>query len=181
MKKKRILKLQDIQGYIAHKPIVICRKERYYIKTVNPMLETVELIPVETDKGLLSCHEVIKNIKPLLRPLSDIYREITHEDKIEIPIVELAKIEFPEEKWEFHSKESKFYSVLKSPCAMSDAFLCVRYCTKRHCIIVSSPDSYGNPVTKQYQILDYMHSRFIDYRNLINTGMAFDINSYKQL
>ncbi|MCL2650296.1 MAG: hypothetical protein FWD60_04615, partial [Candidatus Azobacteroides sp.] len=110
--------------------------------------------------------------KPILRPLSDLYRTITHNGKEIVPIVELAKISFPNCEWEknknIDSAESKngtfFYDYYKG--------FYYRY------------KGGISDVYNQYQLFDYLHELKIDYRGLIESGLAVSVydledNPYK--
>ena len=109
------------------------------------------------------------NYKPILRPLSDLCKPIIHNGKKEVSIVELAKIAFPELLWEFnHSRAWSGTSAHELVYnGIEKAFVAWKLGFK-----ISVPN--------QYQLFDYLHSRFIDYRGLIDAGLAISVYDLEQ-
>jgi hypothetical protein len=100
--------------------------------------------------------------KPVLRPMSDLYREITERDynngKPFVPIFELAKIKYPE--------FTRFSAI---GLGANEVF-------------VSSSDS---PITGWYEYdnenlsigeFDLLHRLHFDYRGLIDDGLAINVH-----
>ncbi|MDR2207144.1 MAG: hypothetical protein LBE36_13430 [Flavobacteriaceae bacterium] len=83
----------------------------------------------------------------ILRPLSDLYKPIQHNGKEEIPIVECGKI------CGFYGDGNELFNLEE---------LLIKYATRIETII---------------ETFDYLHSRFIDYRGLIEVGLAIDLNT----
>ena len=111
------------------------------------------------------------NLRPILRPESDMYRTITHNGEEIIPIVELARIAFPERKWKTEI----------NVIAMDDGYTHFGYCENG---FYARFDEDIEDVTCQYQLFDCMNSLLIDYRGLIDAGLAvsvydLDTNPYK--
>ena len=140
---ERKLELKDIAGYLPYKPCFInnlsSNKNYYY--------------------GYSNVIELINYFTISLRPLSDLYRTITHDGKEIVPIVELAKIEGCGEDEIKYNKDTFGF-----------------YCC----------DEEGNWLTvyNQYQLFDYLHYLKIDYRGLIESGLAISVydledNPYK--
>jgi len=107
--------------------------------------------------------------KPILRPISDLYRTITHNGKEIIPIVELAKIAEPKQAWEFKEEVAvceHLISFIYDERKEVQAFCLLNYDLEIPCFVCN-----------QYQLFDYMNELKIDYRNLIGAGLAIDCNT----
>jgi len=123
--------------------------------------------------GSVSCiiyEEEVLTYKPILRPLSDLYRTITHNGKEIVPIVELAKICIPHREWMFG--DGLAVTVEKDFGLMYDA----RKHAKGFVLIDDVAGAIGF-VFNQYQLFDYLHELKIDYRGLIDAGLAVDVNT----
>ena len=106
------------------------------------------------------------NYKPILHPISDLYRTITHNGKEIVLILELAKIAYPNfqmEDW-----------ILPENCTSA-------YHTKKKISFWYSKNSgFDNDCVyseNQYQLFDYLHELKVDYRGLIDSGLAIDVNT----
>jgi hypothetical protein len=119
----------------------------------------------------------LSNFKPILRPKSDLYKPIIHNGEEIVPIVELARIAFPDEEWRLNpyeeeavcGRENFYYYEAES------AFLSV-FTVNGHIV--------SNRIKNQYQLFDYLHELKIDYRGLIDAGLAVSVydlseNPYK--
>ena len=168
---KRKLELKDIAGYLPYRLHCInCDDiiEIIEFDNVGNLMRGIDLQDeAEDDEWVAS-----QQYKSILRPLSDLYRTITHDGKEIVPIVDLAKISFPNCEWEkdknIDSAKSKngifFYDCYKGfyyryKCGISDVY-------------------------NQYQLFDYLHELKIDYRGLIDAGLAVSVydledNPYK--
>lgn len=124
--------------------------------------------------GLLSVDYYIKNnadVKPILRPLSDLYKTITHKGKEIIPIVELANLSFC-----FDGRNNCW--VLNGHYAEYDTgydYIKFCYSDSRNCF-----DSTRGTIRNQYQLFDYLNELKIDYRGLIDAGLAIDANTLNE-
>ena len=104
-------------------------------------------------------HHHIELIMPILRPLSDLYNPIQHNGKEIVPAAKILSnySSTPENQYKFSGNEYKvglFYFITQG-VDMSD-----------------------------YEIFDYLHKLKIDYRNLIDDGLAISVydlenNPYK--
>lgn len=140
---KRELTLADVVGYLPHR--LVCR---------HPEGRTTVWVGI---KGF-QYPEMPDIGKPVLRPMSDLYREITEQGynngKPFVPIFEMAKIKYPE------------------------------FTRFTHCdldaneVLMSSSDS---PITGWYEYddenlsigeFDLLHRLHFDYRGLIDAGSA---------
>ena len=86
--------------------------------------------------------------KPVLRPRSDMYRIITHNGKEIQPI---AVLEFMSNTWDFGE----------------DSFSCD----------TEYDMSFCHQLSKAPEYIDYLNSLFIDYRGLLDAGLAIDANT----
>jgi hypothetical protein len=102
---------------------------------------------------------------PILKPISDLYEPL--EDGT-VPIVELAKIAFPNHKWELWNN----IAITKWRGLINGKFSYVQ----SENYFMTTLDS---PVKNQIQLFDYLNEHHFDYKNLINRGLAIDINTIK--
>ena len=153
---ERKLELKDIAGYLP-----------YELKVIEYVFSEIHTIKLDIIKNLF-----LDRVKPILRPLPDLYKEITNNGSEQfIPIVELAKIAFPNIKWKlasgmcvnenleaFEFDEGYFYSECRNVKNIA--------------------------VHSQYQLFDKLHEWKIDYRGLIDACLAVSVydlseNPYK--
>jgi hypothetical protein len=161
------LEFKDVSGYLPYD--LACVNEDGYIEEIHEFNygELLRYInPTETD-----ITDYV--MKPVLRPLSDLCKTITHNGKEIVPIVECAKIAYGED-FKFQLNESKDNAVFigngdnihfyYSKKAGSFAALRVR------------KDEWL-PIQNQVSLFDYLHELKIDYRGLIDGGLAIDANT----
>ena len=133
----------------------------------NKIKYSIELIQKAEDLAFINCGSyTISQLTPILRPISDLYKTITHNGKEIVPIVELAKIHRPEYKWFFDETHA--------------------YCDRERFLYFNgfNVDSMNVKVCNQYKLFDYLHELKIDYRGLIDAGLAVSVynlyeNPYK--
>ena len=115
--------------------------------------------------------------KPILRPMSDLYVEITergyNDGKPFIPIVELANLLGSPEvyQWELHSdgrcafssKAMEYFRWLE----VEKSFL--HSLSYRH-------DYSGYDICNQHEMYDLLHRLHFDYRGLIDAGLAVSVH-----
>lgn len=149
---KRELTLTDIAGYLEH-----------------PLLG-------EHPSGAICWIDVefvakygiaLAGYKPVLRPMSDLYKEITDKDynngKPFVPIVELAKARHPNfNQYIFYDTELFVFYSMHSECG--DYSECYDYCEDRLSIAE----------------LDLLHRLHFDYRGLIDAGLAVSVHDLKR-
>jgi hypothetical protein len=110
--------------------------------------------------------------KPILRPLSDLYKPTTHNGKEIIPIVECTKIAFPNiSGFEYNTSEQICYLE-----GTHFGILQFRYENGFLASLIDSESQYWK-VENQYQLFDFLHELKIDYRGLIDAGLAIDCNT----
>jgi hypothetical protein len=159
----RKLELKDICSYLPHglyvlyktkqhKCVSLCRRESEYFVGIERVRNGY--------KSNNIC--VIETIKPILRPLSDLYETIIHNGKEIIPIVELAKIHNPNLEWK-HNQATALNQLYEFGYDYDFGFFC--YFQDEKCYIYN-----------QYQLFDFLHELKIDYRGLIDAGLAIYVN-----
>jgi hypothetical protein len=154
---KRKLEIFEIAGYL---PYVL---KGYFFKNID--LVTGIDVEHKIISSLNNGNVEMKNFKPILRPLSDLYCTLTHNGKETVPIVECAKTVHNFE-WELHGK----WVILDKECIR------FTYDEYRKCFRVYYREE-DRPVQNQYQLFDYLHELKIDYRGLIDAGLAIDCNT----
>jgi hypothetical protein len=125
----------------------------------------------------------ISFVRPILRPLSDLCRPISHNGKEIIPIVELAKIAEPNYVWKINKKMAIREIVYET---WTDKVYFGYTGLHRYFKFTERDDRYFYSVYKddnmeyipdQIPLFDYLHELKIDYRGLIDAGLAIDANT----
>ena len=104
------------------------------------------------------------NVKPILRPLSDLYKNIDINGENIIPVIELANINFPRhawvivDKWQFIKTKAGGYTF-----EWDDGYECWLF----------DGSSQMNQVALHYKLLEW----HFDVFGLIEKGLATDINT----
>ncbi|MDR2293346.1 MAG: hypothetical protein LBE11_07740, partial [Prevotellaceae bacterium] len=123
---------------------------------------------------------------PVLRPLSDLYRTITHKGEEIVPIVEMAQLIFPVKgTWRFENGHAAFRDNYDEPTRpgwryefyfLSGTFFLE--CFELNISKSSDPKEldYNMKIMEQYKLFDFMNELKIDYRGLIDAGLAIDYN-----
>lgn len=142
------------------------------LKFVVPALnnKTITASVVNIDLGYIECCEYgvresysIKFLKPILRPLSDLYKEIDGK----VGIVELAKIRYSFLDWKL---EKLGFSSAKDRYGNYHTF----EFDKGYYIFLK--DSSADCVS-QLECFEYLFSNRYDIYGLIDKGLAIDLNS----
>ena len=170
------IELKDVVGYLPY---------GLYCLNCDDMIEEIDLYNVnnlirgldlqdETEYNELAASQ---QYKPVLRPLDDLYRTITHNGKKIIPIVELAKLSLPGYEW---TLEDTMFAIAN--IGGNNARFKYSENSKSFFVYYNSIEVSNN----QYKLFDFLHELKIDYRGLIDEGLAVDantleINPYKQL
>lgn len=184
----RKLELKDIVGYLPYRLQGLCRGE------VIPFIISTHY---NCDLVVEHCLNSMSDIKPLLRPISDLTKPIVvkgyNDDKAFVPIVALAETAYKEVFDGYVTNESVLKEIEPNPKSdgsyMIDNFsfkdgmfemLDYGEVIKRNkkdeepfVEIVHTPLNQCN----YYDLLDQWH---FDYRNLIGEGLAIDINTLNQ-
>ena len=155
----RTLELKDNAGYLPYGLKVLIKRDDNIIGTV--IGETNDYMRVFGEDAE-DYFEESDEMLPILRPPSDLYRTITHNGKEIVPIVELAKINDPALRWKLHGR----YSANAMLTGMIVYFMFSNG---------SFNYSYRSCVN-QVPLFDFLHELKIDYRGLIDAGLAIDVN-----
>jgi hypothetical protein len=176
---KRELTLTDIAGYLPYGLKLLDRKRG--MTTVWEWQsaaccdwngeEKVEMISGE------KYSEELVMASPILRPMSDLYKEITDKDynggEPFVPIVELANLlgESKIYQWKLHSD---------GRCAFSpEAMDYFRWLEEEKSFIHSlsyCEFSTGYVIFNQHEMYDLLHRLHFDYRGLIPVGLAVSVH-----
>jgi hypothetical protein len=163
----RKLEEKDFVGYIPNSVYL------HYLKNDEFEIRLIVLFDrnagyFQTDMCLFRDIVYEKHLpKLVLRPLSDLYRTITHNGKDIVPMVELAKI---------------CSNIYFENCYLSNGREVVKakyaefWYNKNACAFRITSEEI-NYVNNQYQLFDYLHELKIDYRGLIDSGLAIDANT----
>ena len=162
---ERKLELKDICGYLPNGLWCYYDTEDMSIQELGGFSPEYWL-----DKFGYEIECIDDEIKPILRPLSDLNKPIIHNGKEEVPIVELIKIAGLVKEMETESFRFGY-------CAVMKGFYYHSYTMDKGCYSCFD-------ISNQYLLFDYLHSRFIDYRGLIDAGLAVSVydlenNPYK--
>jgi len=162
---KEKLDIKDIYGYLPY-GLQVLRPDCITILNVHGILGT--LIQHKEDNNIT--YSSLGGCKLILRPLSDLYKTISHNGKEIYPIVECAKIAYPKHE-NFKAANKKAFLLqgtiyLYEFMFRENSFVCRRYNTEEWCI-----------VPNQNLLFDYLHELKIDYRSLIDSGLAIDVNT----
>jgi beta-mannanase len=176
---ERKLELKDICGYLPYRLNI-----KYYKSDIIICVQYLGLY--SEDIEYYDCNGASYNqyyATPILRPLSDLYRRITHNGKEIIPMVELAKIAEPNYVWKINKKmaiREIIYETWTDKIYFGYTGL-HRYfkSTKRDGRYFYSmyQDDNVEYIPDQIPLFDYLHELKIDYRGLIDSGLAIDANN----
>ena len=157
------LELKDICGYIPYG-----FKYLYEGNTIGD----VRIQDYKTTIDSPLCLNFI--IKPLLRPMSDITKEIIHEGERFVPIVELGHIIEPGGNWQVYRDGAGDLTEYGD-----DDVECVAHlCYSSACFGLSVGDDIESISTSDMiAFLDKLSEWMFDYRGLISAGLAIDVNT----
>lgn len=166
---RRLLELKDIAGYLPHGLRVM--------NSVDMTIWTIDMLSTEVDysTSILPTYH-FTHVKPILRPMSDLTKEITHQGEKFVPLVKLAGILRPRFQWKLNEKGTG----------------CVDVESPRHTFWFDGNSFFTRvfipPFSKQLervviepcdQIIgfDKLTAWLFDYRGLIPAGLAVDANT----
>ena len=186
---ERKLELKDIAGYLPNRlqSIEIDDESCIYDLTKISLFQGIFKVGIcrQINNDFFDEGEIcIEETTPILRPLSDLYKTTTHDGKAIIPIVELAKIAFPNKKFELERDKCPIACIrnddgdIVSQFSYYEYFYFVEFSGYR-----TKPNMSIN-IKNQYKLFDYLNELKIDYRGLIDAGVAvsvydLDNNPYK--
>jgi hypothetical protein len=120
----------------------------------------------------------LKKVTPILRPLSDLYKTITHNGGKIIPIMELAKIAGKELnlQWVIDNGDIRVHGWEDDPDRFEYIF-CYSDIFKLIELNWSGKGSNIVHYADQWPLYEYLHELKIDHRGLIPAGLAIDCNT----
>jgi len=182
---ERELELRDLAGYLPHRLKVIETYDDDHAYDLTKVILFNGIFKV----GL--CEQIydnyferegefaLKKITPILRPIQDLYRTIIHNGKEIVPIVELAKM--AKTDWNENYKKIgvwKLNTRVILPRAEFDNLEFTYWIGGFEFKERTSEHSFSIWVIhNQYQLFDYLNGLKIDYRGLIDSGLAIDCNT----
>jgi hypothetical protein len=156
----RTLELKDICGYLP-----------YDLKYTNYHHNSIHDITITNGK-LQDVLDYGEFYKPVLRPLSDLYKLVTHNGKEITPLIECAKLSFPMiSNFNVNSTTKMCYAE-----GSHLGVLQFKYENGFIALLLGETSQYWI-VDNQYQLFDFLHELKIDYRGLIESGLAIDCNT----
>lgn len=166
----KTLELKDICGYLP-----------YGLKYTNEHLDNAEIIyeinPCDPNLAFINCGKfTIRQLVPILRPMSDLTKEITHREEKFVPLVELAKIALRDAIAKRYYNDVDF--VIKNDYVEIHGHYKFRYTHRgsfEMCRTISDFDELT--CLHQCEIFDKLDAWMFDYRGLISAGLAIDVNT----
>lgn len=152
----KTLELKDICGYLPYGLM-----QKHYNDVCSFTIAT------QSYMGKDVFHEIpIRFGKPILRPMSDLTKEIAHRGKKFVPMIELVKVSHPNipvYAW----RNPRHHTINGSRIWLIDAW------NDGNHIVVSVTDDVCVPLLCR----DLLDRLMFDYRGLISAGLAIDVNT----
>jgi hypothetical protein len=159
----RTLELKDICGYVPHGLKVLINDE---------VCDVLLTLGIRANKQNISTN--IENGKPILHPISNMYRTIIHKGEKIIPIVECAKRSIHGVEWNNTVHKSKIVEDDYYILSFRDGYK-YKFGYNKHGFWMEF-ENKKYPVI-QFPLFDYLNELKIDYRGLIESGLAIDVNT----
>lgn len=161
---ERKLKFKDIAGNIPFGLFIYQEKSHDMIK-VHTVLNNENMDDLSFGTSRYHYIHSSDGYKPILYPLDTIHKTITHNGKEIVPIVELANIAYP----------TMQFTIIED-------FTCIELGLRREFGWKNNGFVFNQCffVDNQYQLFDYLHELKIDYRGLIDAGLAIDVNTLNE-
>ena len=163
----KTLELKDICGYLP-----------YGLRIMRPPTNVpvvAELLDIRKDFTILGAGH-IDTYRAVLRPMSDLTKEITHRGEKFVPLVELAKIALRDAIAKRYYNDVDF--VIKNDYVEIHGHYKFRYTHRgsfEMCRTISDFDELT--CLHQCEIFDKLDAWMFDYRGLISAGLAIDVNT----
>jgi hypothetical protein len=168
------LKLKDINNYVPYKLNIARNDDVVEIKHVGA-IKTLTFLTVR-DTSMYS----IDGWKPVLRPVSDLHKKITHNGEEFVPILKLAKLSHPNYAM-LNLRNELNFAAWEDWDGIEHTFM-YNHVTYAFFTVVNCNEDYDEYVEtrNQMQLFDYLNELKIDYRGLIDAGLAIDANTLKE-
>lgn len=115
----------------------------------------------------------LPDIKPILRPISDLKNKITYKGKTFVPLIELADIYHPYHHW-YIDKGEVFCDDWNIDTGAYFMFDYGQFYLYENCGIGMKEN------VSQIELFDKLNEWLFDYRGLINSGLAVDVNTLEK-
>jgi hypothetical protein len=176
MKMMKVLELKDICGYLPYELAFKSKKTENLLNCYSmSKIFGYDFKVIKTESQCFAYNYDLSEFIPVLRPISDLYKTITHNGKEIVPIVELAKIAT---RLDFTPRENK--SAIFSDGVYTNQYFGFSK-TGSFFRLIDVNDGYDSTeniaVDNQYKLFDYLHELKIDYRGLIESGLAINANT----
>jgi hypothetical protein len=194
------LQFKHIAGYLPYKLNITRNDDAVEIKHVNAT-KTLTFLTVEDTSmyGINGWKPALYGIngwKPALRPVSDLYKKIIHNGEEITPLLKLAHI-VTDLEWRLleDTSDENSDNVLTPPYAtfggekhgnavvITESKLHFWYqhgCFSIKSVSGDNPDDFRVCAPDHIELFDYLNELKIDYRGLIDAGLAIDANTLKE-
>ena len=162
----KTLELKDICGYLPYGLM-----QKHYNDVCSFTIATQSCMGKDVFQEM-----PIRFGKPILRPMSDLTKEITHRGEKFVPLVELAKIALRDAIAKRYYNDVDF--VIKNDYVEIHGHYKFRYTHRgsfEMCRTISDFDELT--CLHQCEIFDKLDAWMFDYRGLISAGLAIDVNT----
>ena len=173
----RILELKDIVGYLPYKLNVKEKKEGYIQTIIGLKVDG----SVEYNNWNAPDNHKLNDIIPILKPMSDLNKSIKvdgyNNNKEFNPILEIAKLCIPSKTWYIDEKSKKIqYKNTPYYCHSSKTD---RIYFKFYKAAFIRYDDKGilDEVASPFEVINLLYQWNFDTHNLIDKGLALDINT----
>ena len=151
----RKLELKDIVGYMPYD---------LHVQYLNG-----DIVPL-TFRTLVA---IYGSAKPILRPITDLLRTITHNGEKIIPIVECAKIAFPSKDWRSDIDIGMLVDYAYEINTVSDFRFMYSNCVESFVALEWQREESIS--FNQWELFDYLNSLMIDFRQLCEKDLAISV------
>ena len=170
---RRLLELKDIAGYLPYGLKVQDRDMDIWslsqLGNANPCMDGD--IGLCTDDGSYQQYDYLDKIKPILRPMYDLTKEITHRGETFVPMVELAKLSINWVKTVWDVSDNGLFVYGLYGCSGD----IIKFYYRPSCFYVSETNATERD-NDQVILFNKLAEWMFDYRGLISAGLAVDVN-----
>lgn len=174
MKENRKLELNDITGYLPYNLKVLTNNgDIEYLKSLGEVAEHNGNVTTCYNGSFYNCG-YIENIMPILRPMSDLTKEISINGETIIPLIKIAEIYeckgsicgnvFGYDVRIFDDYQDFYFGWYEDWFYYFEEYYDEMICT-------------GNTKNVDLRIIDLLNKFHFDYRGLIEQGLAININT----
>jgi hypothetical protein len=189
--KQKELEQKDIVGYFPYDLKAYSDETNYKIWKVVKMHLNGGIILISNDKNSIGYQNIdIKELTPILYPLSSLYEKRMHNGEEIIPILELAKIASDDVgikglQWSMYGSRAiaseNYYDPSKTSWKheflLVGGIFCYEMFELSDKCLPPEQLKYNQKFPNQYKIYDFLNELKIDYRGLIDAGLAIDVNT----